>query len=121
MKSLQEKNFFALLIAQFFGTLNDNILRTTFTTALAFNILSTENSANLIYLSLAIFILPFILFSSIAGQIADKFSKKKLVVYLKLIDIFICNNCFLFTKQISDNFFNFFIWYSICIFWPSKI
>ncbi|MEQ9115574.1 MAG: MFS transporter [Rickettsiales bacterium] len=84
-----QRNFLALLATQFFGALNDNIFRTTFTTALAFGIIQTNHSSTFIYLSLGLFILPYILFSSIAGQISDKLSKQKVITTLKFIEIFI--------------------------------
>lgn len=81
------KSFFALFIAQFCGSLNDNFFRITITTLVAFGFIAFNSPAILIYLSLGLFILPYFLFSSLAGQMADKYSKKQLLIWLKIFEV----------------------------------
>ncbi len=88
---LSSKYFAPLFWTQFLGAFNDNVYKN------ALIILATINAASythisielLIPLSGGIFILPFFLFSALAGQFADKFEKSKLIRFIKMAEIFI--------------------------------
>lgn len=78
---------FAFLNAtQFLGALNDNL----FKILIVFLLINIEGakSANII-LSLVgfLFVLPFLLFSQVAGLLADKYSKKKISVATKWLEV----------------------------------
>lgn len=72
--------------AQFLGALNDNI----FKMVVIFLLIQKEGAdqANYILaLVSALFVAPFILFSSTAGFLADRFSKQKLLQWLKVAEM----------------------------------
>lgn len=75
-----------LNVAQFTGVINDNIYKL----ALVFFLIELEGpeSATLILSAAgAIFVIPFLLFSAIAGVLADRFSKSRLIMILKAVEI----------------------------------
>nr|HRJ13208.1 glycerol acyltransferase [Alphaproteobacteria bacterium] len=75
------RKFTPLWISQSLSALNDNIFRYAFNTALMFGIINIpEGQAKLwVSLSAAFFILPYLLFSGLAGQLADKYPKASLL------------------------------------------
>ena len=88
--SLMTSKFFAPLFwTQFLGAFNDNVYKNALILLITFKAATyTSISADiLIPLSGGIFILPFFLFSALAGQLADKFEKSKLIRYVKLAEI----------------------------------
>jgi len=77
-----------LNVAQFMGVLNDNI----FKLVIAFLIIEIQGKQHASFiLSLAglIYVGPFLLFSSTAGILADRFSKQRLLVAMKIAEIVI--------------------------------
>lgn len=80
-----------LFWTQFCGAFNDNFLKN------ALVILVTYRSATVLGLPYteivavagALFILPFFLFSGLAGQLADKYEKTKIVFFVKIAEILI--------------------------------
>lgn len=75
------RSFWALNGAQFLHALNDNVFRWIMTLALMSKLSSDVNKVTTpIYITGAIFAIPYILFSSVAGVVADRFSKKQLMV-----------------------------------------
>ena len=83
---LKSRRFLPLLITQFFGALNDNLFKNALLTLVAFS-LAKEQSDILSNVIAGLFILPFFLFSATAGQIADKYSRDKIAVILKLAEL----------------------------------
>lgn len=77
-----------LNVAQFCGVLNDNIFKLVIAFMLI-DILGKEHASNILSMAGAIFVLPFIFFSSSAGIIADRFSKQRLLVAMKAAEILI--------------------------------
>jgi acyl-[acyl-carrier-protein]-phospholipid O-acyltransferase/long-chain-fatty-acid--[acyl-carrier-protein] ligase len=73
------------------GAFNDNFIKQALITLLAFGSLGLTTSQMTIYNSLAfgLMILPFFLFSSLAGEIADSYRKSKLMKYYKAIELFL--------------------------------
>lgn len=77
-----------LNIAQFLGALNDNIYKLT----LIFFLIALEGPKNANYIlsaAGAIFVIPFLLFSSLAGILADRYSKNRLIIFIKTSEIVI--------------------------------
>jgi len=72
-----DKNFLPIFITQFFGAFNDNIFKNALLIYYTFSLSDIGQVDSKIFVSLAtgLFILPFFLFSSLAGQIADKYEK----------------------------------------------
>ncbi|QZA79850.1 MFS transporter [Deefgea piscis] len=86
-----QKRFLPLFLTQFTGAFNDNLFKNAFLVLIAFYGLSTAglNSAVLINMAAGIFILPFFLFSTLAGQLAEKYDKALLARWIKGIEIII--------------------------------
>lgn len=75
-----------LNISQFLGALNDNI----FKLVMVFLLINTEGAArasSILSATGATFVGPFLLFSSMAGVLADRFSKQKLLMIMKAAEI----------------------------------
>ncbi|WP_172959647.1 MFS transporter [Thiomicrorhabdus aquaedulcis] len=81
-------SFFALFWVQFLGAFNDNLFKNALVMLIAFK-LTTDNSGLLITLAAGLFILPFFLFSSLAGQLADRYPKAWLLQKIKLAEVLI--------------------------------
>lgn len=85
---LTQRRFAPFFLTQCLGALNDNILRNGLVMLVAFQLLPSMGErdvfANIVA---ALFILPFVLFSALAGQFADKFDKSKLVRRIKALEI----------------------------------
>ncbi|PJF39201.1 MAG: MFS transporter, partial [Phototrophicales bacterium] len=88
---IKSRRFAPLFITQFLGAFNDNIYKNTLMLILAFHSADVLglNTSLLMNLAAALFILPFFLFSALAGQIADKYEKSRLIKYVKFIEILI--------------------------------
>src|SRR5207237_789134 len=74
--------------AQFLGVLNDNI----FKLVIVFLLIDTrgsEHANNILSAAGAIFVIPFLLFSSTAGIVADRFSKQRLLMSMKVAEVII--------------------------------
>jgi len=85
------KGFWYLFGANFFGTFNDNFFRTAFVTLITYHLTTYTNTSKALIVSAAfgVFMLPFFLFSPIAGQISDRFDKAKVIRIVKLSEIII--------------------------------
>jgi 1-acyl-sn-glycerol-3-phosphate acyltransferase len=86
---LRERRFAPFFGVQFLGALNDNAFKQALVILLAyqtaaFTTLSTDVLQNL---AQALFVLPFLLFSATAGQLADKYEKSRLIRITVLIEV----------------------------------
>ncbi len=88
---LRQRRFAPFFWTQFFGAFNDNVFKTALLTILTYEALSwTSMDVNLLNnLIPGLFILPFVVFSATAGQLADKFEKSRLARYVKVLEIVI--------------------------------
>ena len=82
------KSFIGLNIAQTCGALNDNLYK-LLTIFLFIEIEGIENSAEILSLAGAIFVMPFLLFAAFAGILADKFSKCMIIRWTKVFEVLI--------------------------------
>ncbi len=86
-----KRRFLPIFMATFLGGFNDNMLRAGLTVMLEYAFIKhIELPARpevLVTIASALLMLPMILFSSIAGPLADKYEKSHLVVYTKLAEI----------------------------------
>lgn len=73
-------------IAQILGALNDNLFKFA-TVYLLINQQGSQNASSILFMIGIVYVLPFILFSSIAGVIADNVSKQKMIVSLKALEV----------------------------------
>ena len=86
---LAERRFGPFFGVQFLGALNDNVFKQALVILLAYQTarFTTMSSDTLQNLAQALFILPFLLFSATAGQIADKYEKSTLITLTVAIEL----------------------------------
>ncbi len=84
-RGVGSKSFVGLILTQFFGVLNDNMLR-WFAVRAVGTVMDKNLSAAV---GLACFTVPYILFAVPAGFVADRFSKRNVIVACKVAEIFI--------------------------------
>lgn len=76
-------SFIGVLLAQFLGSMNDNVFR-WFIVFLGGKVIG---DAKALSLGLFCFTLPYLIFVTMAGYLADRFSKQKVIVYLKFLEL----------------------------------
>jgi acyl-[acyl-carrier-protein]-phospholipid O-acyltransferase / long-chain-fatty-acid--[acyl-carrier-protein] ligase len=81
-----DRSFAWLNGTQFLGALNDNIFKLLIAFCLI-QITGEENTSSVMAISGAVFVIPFLLFSHAGGILADRFSKRNIVVLTKCIEI----------------------------------
>jgi len=88
---LKSQRFLPLFITQFFGAFNDNVFKNAFLIWFTYDIASklSMDAQLMVTIASGLFVLPFFLFSALAGQIADKFEKSKIVHIVKIAEIVI--------------------------------
>jgi len=86
---LTERRFGPLFWTQFLGAFNDNLFKTALLVVLTYDALAwtTVPPALLNNLIPGLFILPYVVFSATAGQIADKVEKGRLARTVKVLEI----------------------------------
>jgi 1-acyl-sn-glycerol-3-phosphate acyltransferase len=92
MQSLQlltQRKFAPFFVVQFFGAFNDNLFKTALIFLITFATASESEAGLLTNLASGLFIVPFLLFSPLAGQLADKFEKSQLIRITKLTEVII--------------------------------
>jgi 1-acyl-sn-glycerol-3-phosphate acyltransferase len=89
VKLLSTPRFRPFFLTQLAGAFNDNFYKNGLTIFIAFQAasVSQEDSNTLVNIAAFLFILPFFLFSPIAGQLADKLEKSMLIRRIKLLEI----------------------------------
>ena len=89
IKLLSTRRFRPFFLTQLLGAFNDNLYKNGLTIFIAFQVasVSQEESNTLVNIAAALFILPFFLFSAIAGQLADKHEKSMLIRRIKILEI----------------------------------
>lgn len=88
---LGKRRFGPLFAVQFLGAFNDNLLKFALLFLANFGLYAAEpaKAEMLATIATGLFILPYFLFSALAGQIADSWDKAKLVRAVKLAEILI--------------------------------
>ena len=86
---LSQRRFAPFFGTQFLGALNDNIFRNGLVILITFQGVQILGMGHSVLANVAafLFILPFFLFSAIAGQFADKYEKSMLMRRIKLLEI----------------------------------
>ncbi|MCA9100599.1 MAG: MFS transporter, partial [Planctomycetales bacterium] len=82
------RSFLGLLVTQFLGAMNDNIFR-WLVVPIGKHIAGPEHAATALSAGLACLVLPFILFASQAGYLADRYSKRRVIVGCKVAEVVI--------------------------------
>ncbi|MCA9409202.1 MAG: MFS transporter [Candidatus Omnitrophica bacterium] len=81
------KGFRALLTTQFLGAFNDNAFKFVIAALIIDSIDQSSGETLFLALSGAVFILPFIVFSTLAGFLADRFSKRRVIIGAKILEL----------------------------------
>lgn len=86
---LIQRRFGPFFFTQFFGAFNDNVFRQALIILITSGAVASSKGTVLTNLALALFIVPFFLFSAIAGQVADKYDKDRLLRRIKFAEVMI--------------------------------
>ncbi|QHE83992.1 MFS transporter [Hydrogenophaga sp. BPS33] len=87
---LGQRRFAPFFWTQFLGAANDNLFKFAFTVMVTYQLQVAWLPPALAGLVIgALFILPFLLFSATSGQLADKYDKKTLIVFVKRLEVLI--------------------------------
>ncbi|MCK0536925.1 MFS transporter [Alcanivorax quisquiliarum] len=86
---LGAKRFAPYFLTQFFGAFNDNVYRQALILLITSGVVTSVAPNTLNNIALALFILPFFLFSALAGQFADKYDKAMLIRRVKLVEVLV--------------------------------
>jgi len=132
MISTLKENFFVLVrklssftylnMTQFLGAMNDNIYK-LLTIYFFIQMEGIENSHIVLATTGAIFVLPFLLFSSSAGIIADRYSKRNIIITTKSLEFCIMTLgmiSFAYSSKIGAYFTLFLLATHSTLFSPSK-
>lgn len=115
-------SFTYLNVTQFLGALNDNIYKMLI---VYFFIQreGIENSHAILASTGAVFVLPFLLFSASSGMLADRFSKRNIIVLTKILELITMLGAvaaFIYETKIGSYFVLFMLATQSAIFGPSK-
>ena len=96
-RTLTDRQFWPLFGTQFFGAFNDNAFKQALILLLTYQTATYSDwpVGLLTNLCAGLFILPFFLFSGIAGQWADRFEKAQLTRQVKLLEIVLMSLAFI--------------------------
>jgi MFS family permease len=85
---LSKRRFLPLFVTQFLGAFNDNLFKTSMVILVTYYVYSDPTKeATFNAISGAVFILPFFLFSALAGQLADSMDKARIIRFVKTAEI----------------------------------
>ncbi|MEM1282609.1 MAG: MFS transporter [Chlamydiota bacterium] len=120
--SKKVSSFTYLNITQFLGALNDNIFKLLIV-YFFIQLEGIENSHKILAASGAIFVAPFLLFSASSGKLADRFSKRNIIIFTKVLELVIMSlglAAFYFQSKIGSFAILFMLATQSAIFGPSK-
>ncbi|MDB5696723.1 MAG: transporter [Sphingomonas bacterium] len=87
---LKQRRFLPLFTTQFLGAFNDNLFKTSMILFATYQIFNDERQEGFFNALVAgLFVLPFFLFSALAGQLADTTDKTRIIRVVKLAEIVI--------------------------------
>ncbi|MCJ2188797.1 acyl-[ACP]--phospholipid O-acyltransferase [Novosphingobium beihaiensis] len=86
---LAKRRFAPMFVVQFLGAFNDNLLKYAMLLLANYGILkdAPEQAGMLSVIATGLFMLPYFLFSALAGQVADRIDKATLVRWVKLAEV----------------------------------
>ncbi|HEU0044443.1 MFS transporter [Sphingomonas sp.] len=85
---LKQRRFLPLFTTQFLGAFNDNLFKTSMVLFATYQIFNDERQEGFFNALVAgLFVLPFFLFSALAGQLADTTDKTRIIRVVKLAEI----------------------------------
>ncbi len=83
---IRNRKFWPLFTTQFLGSFNDNLFKNALVVLALFQ-LSAHAGAALVAISGGLFLLPYALVSSIAGQLADAHEKSRTIIWIKFWEL----------------------------------
>ena len=86
---LQKRRFLPFFVTQSLRAFNDNLFKQSLILAILYKLSLGGDGTMLVNLCALLFILPFFLFSALAGQFGEKFAKDALIRTIKLAEIVI--------------------------------
>ncbi|WP_296249510.1 MFS transporter [Pseudomonas sp. UBA4194] len=86
---LDKRRFLPFFVTQALGAFNDNIFKQSLILAILYKLGIEGDRSIWVNLCALLFILPFFLFSALAGQFGEKFAKDRLIRVIKLAEIVI--------------------------------
>ncbi len=86
---LRTRRFLPFFITQLLGAFNDNIFKQSLILAILYKLTIDGDRSIWVNLCALLFILPFFLFSALAGQLGEKFNKDALIRVIKIGEIVI--------------------------------
>ncbi len=91
LKTLFNRSFLSLFFTQYLGAFNDNFFRVALGTYITYKVtsLSPDQKGVLTALAVGFFMVPFFLFSAMAGELADKYRKDILIKATKVLEVII--------------------------------
>lgn len=81
-------SFRSLLLAQFMGAFNDNAFKIIVSLFAIKTLASPEAAARFVSFIGMLFIIPFVIFSPLAGFFADRFSKRSIIIVMQAAEVF---------------------------------
>jgi MFS family permease len=97
-RRLTNRYFIPFFVTQFCGALNDNLFKNATVVLFTFYLTQFQTSATSIELSqiaTTFFVVPFLLFSAVAGQLCDYYDKSKIAQSIKFFElILVCIGSF---------------------------
>ncbi|PWU04363.1 MAG: acyl-[ACP]--phospholipid O-acyltransferase, partial [Verrucomicrobia bacterium] len=90
-KLFKSRRFLPLFVVQFLGAMNDNIYKNALIILVSFSLAQLQAFSPKMPLAIAsgLFILPYLLFSAISGELADRLDKEKMIQWVKLAEVLI--------------------------------
>lgn len=87
----RQRSYWPLFWTQFLGACNDNVLKNAFVILVAYRSIAVFGITpeQVVVAASGVYILPFLLFSPIAGQLCDKYRKTELMRWVKFAEVFI--------------------------------
>ncbi|HVO32917.1 MAG TPA: MFS transporter, partial [Elusimicrobiota bacterium] len=84
MERIEKRSFWALMVTQFFGAFNDNVLKVLVQLLIVEWVIDPKVRSLLVDLCLAVFVAPFIIFSMLAGRVSDRTGKSRVIVGVQI-------------------------------------
>jgi len=84
---LKNRGFVAFLATQFLGAFNDNAYRIIVSLRAVHIVAQADQNGKYLALAGAIFVLPSLLFTGYAGQLADALSKRRVLIAVKIFEV----------------------------------
>jgi acyl-[acyl-carrier-protein]-phospholipid O-acyltransferase/long-chain-fatty-acid--[acyl-carrier-protein] ligase len=83
---LKDRGFVYLLAAQALAVFDDNTFKQLLMLFVTSSVPAIATRNLYISLGTALYVLPYIVFSSYAGQVADHFSKRRVIIFMKVVE-----------------------------------